>query len=146
MSTSVGAQTTAATAAAARVAPDGRLVATMRVGAAVQTGAKKADWTAVTIEGFLHKSVVTAKRDALTIHAASGAALRSSADPSAPLVAVIEDGVQVEKLSTKGDWYRVKRDAWVQTRELKTGAKAPPPVAAAPARALGAPQKVAALP
>ena len=55
----------------------------MRAGAALKTGATKADWTAVTIEGFLHKSVIVAKKDALTVHASSGAALRASADPSA---------------------------------------------------------------
>jgi hypothetical protein len=150
LATSVRAQTTAATAAAARVAPDGRLVATMRVGAAVKTGATKSDWTAVTIEGFLHKSVVSAKKNALTIQASSGAALRASGNPSAPIVAVIEDGVKVERLSASGEWFRVKRDAWVQSRELKTvTAKAPPLVGGAPGRASasqGAPQKVSALP
>ena len=82
VATSARAQSTAATAAAVRATPDGRLVATMRAGAALKTGATKGDWTAVTIEGFLHKSVVNAKKDVLTIHASSGAALRSSADPS----------------------------------------------------------------
>jgi hypothetical protein len=148
---SVGAQTTAATAAAARVSPDGRLIATMRVGVALKTGATKANWTAVTIEGFLHKSVVTVKKDVITVHASSGAALRMSADASAPIVAVIEDGASVDKQSTNGDWFRVKRDLWVLTRELKTVsvAKAPPLVGGAPARATtaqGAPQRVAALP
>lgn len=154
LATSASAQTTAATAAAVRVAPDGRLVATMRAGAALKTGATKADWTAVTIEGFLHKSIVTAKKDALTIHASSGAALRASADPSAAILAVIEDAQPVDKLSTSGEWFRVKRDGWVQTRDLKTViAKAPPLVGGAPARApaaqrssQGAPQRVLALP
>jgi SH3-like domain-containing protein len=143
------AQTTAATAASARVAPNGRLAATMRIGAAVKTGATKGGWTAVTIEGFLHKSVVTAKKDVLTIQAPSGAALRAAAEPSAGVVAVIEDGMTVDRVSTSGEWYRVKRDAWVQTRELKTVvAKAPPLVGGAPARApsQGAPQRVASLP
>ena len=109
----------------------------MRAGAALKTGATKGDWTAVTIEGFLNRSVVTAKKDALTIHASSGAAIRAGAEPSAAVVAVIEDGMPVDKLATSGDWYRVKRDAWVRTRELKTTiAKAPQ----------GAPQRVAALP
>jgi len=150
LASSIGAQTMAATAAAARVSPEGRLIATMRVGAALKTGATKANWTAVTIEGFLHKSVVSVKKDAITIHASSGAALRVSADASAPIVAVIEDGASVDKQSTNGDWFRVKRDAWVQTRELKTViAKAPPLVGGAPARAAttqGAPQRVATLP
>jgi hypothetical protein len=144
------AQSTAATAAAVRVAPDGRLVATMRAGAALKPGNSKGDWTAVTIEGFLHKSVVTAKKDVLTVHAASGAALRASADPSAAVIAVIEDGVTVDRLSSTGDWLRVKRDAWIQKRDIKTiVAKAPPLVGGAPQRApsaQGAPQKVAAIP
>jgi len=132
---SARAQSTAATAAPVRVAPDGRLVATMRAGAALRPGNSKGDWTAVTIEGFLHKSVVTAKKDVLTVHAASGAALRASADPSGAVIAVIEDGVTVDRLSSTGDWMRVKRDAWVQKRDIKTiVAKAPPLVGGAPQR------------
>lgn len=159
VASSIGAQTTAATAAAARVAPDGRLAATMRAGAAVKTGATKAEWTAVTIGGFLHKSVVSVKKDALTVHASSGAALRVRANASAAIVAVIEDGISVDKLSANGDWFRVKRDAWVQSRELKTVvAKAPPLVGGAPVRTAttqrapqrapsqGAPQRVVSLP
>jgi hypothetical protein len=129
---SAGAQATAATAAAARVSPDGRLVATMRAGAALKTGATKGEWTAVTIEGFLNKSVVTARKDALTIHASSGAAIRADANASAAVVAVIENGMPVDKLATSGDWYRVKRDAWVRSRELKTTVAKAPPVARAP--------------
>jgi hypothetical protein len=149
LASSASAQTTAATAAAVRIAPSGRLVATMRAGAALKTGATKADWTAVTIEGFLHKSVVMVKKDAITVHASSGASLRVSADAAAAIVAVVEDGMTVDKLSANGDWFRVKRDAWVQTRDLKTVvAKAPPLVGGAPIRAAtqGAPQRVAALP
>ena len=145
---SAGAQTTAITAAAMRSAPDGRLVATMRAGASLKTGAAKGDWTAVTIEGFLHKSVITAKKNALTVRASSGAALRVSGKASAAIVAVIEDGMQVDKVAVNGDWFRVTRDAFVQTRELKTlTAKAPALVGGAPQGApQRAPQRVAAIP
>jgi hypothetical protein len=149
-STSLRAQTTVASAAAVRSAPDGRLVATMRAGAEVKTGAKKSDWTAVTIEGFLHKSVVSAKKNTLTIKAPSGAALRASADPSAEIIAVVEDGAALERLSASGEWYKAKRDAWVRTRDLKTAAaKTSPSASVAAARAPApqrAPEKVAALP
>lgn len=146
--TPLRAQVTVATAAPVRAAPDGRLIATMRVGAAVKTGATKSDWTAVTIEGFLHKSVVSAKRNSLAVEAPSGAALRAAANPSAEVIAVIENGAAVERLSANGEWYKVKRDAWVRSRELKA-AKAAPVAAAAPGRKAvvqGAPQKVAAMP
>jgi hypothetical protein len=146
----VRAQSTAGTAASVRTAPDGRLVATMRAGAAVKTGAKKSDWTAVTIEGFLHKSVVSAKKNTLTIKAPSGAALRASADPSAEIVAVVEDGATLDRLSASGEWFKAKRDGWVQSRDLRTeSAKATVPARVASARAAAsqrAPEKVAALP
>lgn len=149
-STSLRAQTTVASAAAVRAAPDGRLVATMRAGAAVKTGAKKSDWTAVTIEGFLHKSVVSAKKNRLTIKAPSGAAMRASADPSAEIIAVVEDGAALERLSASGEWFKAKREAWVQSRDLKTTvAKTSQPASVATARANAsqrAPEKVAALP
>ncbi|HMI58109.1 MAG TPA: hypothetical protein VK511_08675, partial [Gemmatimonadaceae bacterium] len=151
VASSARAQSTAASAAAVRTAPDGRLVATMRAGAALKPGNAKGDWTAVTIEGFLHKSVVTSKKGILTIHASSGAALRASADPNGAIVAVIEDNVAIDNLvSTKGDWMRVRDGGWVQTRDIKTVvAKAPPLVGGAPLRAStsqGAPQRVAVIP
>ena len=133
-----------------RAAPEGRLVATMRAGASVKTGAKKSDWTAVTIEGFLHKSVVSAKKNTLTIKAPSGAALRAGADASSEIVAVVEDGATLDRLSASGEWFKAKRDGWVQTRDLKTEtAKSSAPARVASARAAGsqrAPEKVAALP
>jgi len=145
--TPLRAQVTAITAAPVRAAPDGRLIATMRAGAPVKTGATKSDWTAVTIEGFLHKSVVSAKRNSLAIEAPSGAALRAAANPSADVIAVIEDRAAVERLSLNGDWYKVKRDAWVRSRELKSAKPAPVAAAAAARKAAqSAPQKVAALP
>lgn len=119
-------QATAATSAPVRSAPDGRLIATMRAGGAVNTGAVKGSWTAITIEGYLHKSVVSSKRDALSVNAPSGAALRATAKPDGKIIAVVEDNAAVDKLSTSGDWYHVKRDAWMKTSDLKV-AKAPPP-------------------
>jgi hypothetical protein len=146
LSTSVRAQTTASTDAAVRAKPDGKLVATMRAGAAVKPGATKSDWTAVTIEGFLHKSVVSAKKNSLTIQASSGAALRTAGDPSAQVVAVIEDGVAVDRLSVNGEWFKVKRDAWVQTRELKSAKSVASGTSARARASQSAPQKVSALP
>jgi hypothetical protein len=144
------AQSIAGTAAPVRTAPDGRLVATMRAGATVKTGARKSDWTAVTIEGFLHKSVVSAKKNTLTIKAPSGAALRASADPSGDIVAVVEDGATLDRVSANGEWFKAKRDAWVQTRDLKTDvAKSSVPTRVASARAPSsqrAPEKAAAAP
>lgn len=149
-STSLRAQTTVASAAAVRAAPEGRLVATMRAGATVKTGAKKSEWTAVTIEGFLHKSVVSAKKTTLAIKAPSGAALRASADPSADVIAVVEDGAVLQRLSASGEWFKAKRDAWVLSRELgSAAAKTSRPASVASARAPAAPrapEKVAALP
>jgi hypothetical protein len=147
---SLRAQSTVGTAAPVRSAPDGKLVATMRAGATVKTGAKKSDWTAVTIEGFLHKSVVSAKKNTLTITAPSGAALRASAEPSGDIVAVVEDGATLERVSANGEWFRAKRDAWVQSRDLKTEpAKSSAPARVASTRAASpqrAPEKTAASP
>ncbi|HEY7861929.1 MAG TPA: SH3 domain-containing protein [Gemmatimonadaceae bacterium] len=137
-SSPAAAQATAAGAAPIRSAPDGRLIATMRAGGAVKAGAAKGGWTAVTLEGFLYKSVVNSKKDALTIDAPSGAALRASANKDAKIIAVVEDKAAVDKVATSGDWYRVKRDAWVKTSDLKLAKASPPPPsarAAAPAAA-----------
>jgi hypothetical protein len=147
---SLRAQSTVGTAAPVRSAPDGKLVATMRAGATVKTGAKKSDWTAVTIEGFLHKSVVSAKKNTLTITAPSGAALRESAEPSGDIVAVVEDGATLERVSTNGEWFKAKRDAWVQSRDLKAeSVKSSTPARVATTRAASpqrAPEKTAASP
>ena len=138
------AQATAATAASVRSAPDGRLIATMRAGSAVKAGATKGDWTAVTLEGFLNKSVVNGKKDALSIDAPSGAALRASAEKDAKIIAVVEDNAAVDKLAKSGDWYRVKRDAWVKTSDLRIAKPAPP--SPPPTRASAAPRPPMAAP
>ena len=105
----------------------------MRAGGALKTGAVKGSWTAITIEGYLHQSVVSARRNALTVNAPSGAALRASAKPDAQIIAVVEDNAAMDKLSTSGEWYHVKRDAWMKTSEIKEAKAAPPPPPPKPA-------------
>lgn len=142
-------QATAATAAPVRSAPDGRLIATMRAGGALKTGAVKGSWTAITIEGYLHQSVVSARRNALTVNASSGAALRASAKPDGQIIAVVEDNASIDKLSTSGEWYHVKRDAWMKTsdiKEAKAAPPAPPPKPATVASRASAPAPAPATP
>ena len=53
--------------------------------------------------------------DALTINAPSGAALRASAETRrADHRGGGGQRARIDKLATSGEWYRVKRDAWVQ--------------------------------
>jgi hypothetical protein len=119
----------AASATSLRTAPDGRLVATLRAGAPLESGDRKGAWTSVVVEGFLHTSVTKSRRNELVVSAPSGAALRESASRSGAVIAVLEDAASVKRLSTSGDWQRVRREGWVRTKDIAA------PKAAAPTRA-----------
>jgi hypothetical protein len=129
------AQTTVEKAAEFRAAPDGALLASVRPGTPVVAGAAKGAWTAVTLEGFVHRSVLGGARDTFAISAGvDGAALRAAGSPSGKMLAEMRKGMGLHAVSRSGEWTRVRRQGWVRSASL-TKAPAPAPERApAPAR------------
>jgi len=118
-----------------RVAPDGREIAALRVNAAVQLLGITGSWTHVTVEGWLHVSVIGPARDSFPLTAKStvGAIMRAAADRTAPVVAQLADGMGLQLIARTDQWAHVKRGGWVLSSTVRAGAPKPAPVTAAAA-------------
>jgi hypothetical protein len=104
-----------------RAAPNGRALATIERGAELETGATRAGYTRVELEGFLHRSVLGGRADSFprSVKAPSGALLRASAERGAKVLATLKNGMGLHEVSRRGDWVRVRRTAWVASRYLR---------------------------
>jgi hypothetical protein len=124
----LAAQSTVTTPTGLHASPGAAAVAQIHEGASVATNGTQRGWTKVTLEGFLHRSVVGGHRGdfATSVRADGGALLRATASRSGRVLALMVDGAGVTKLSTRGDWIRVQRTGWVSTSAL---AKSAPTVA-----------------
>jgi hypothetical protein len=132
------AQTTVKTATALRADPDGRLLATLRPGTPVSPVTTKGSWTRIALEGYLHKSVVGGKRDTFAISAGEdGTHLRATASLTGKILASLEEGMGLTRVSGHGDWIRVRRLAWVRSSALERPSE--PPRVAARSKAKAAP-------
>ena len=120
-----------------RLGPDGRVLASMRVGAPVQVLVVKSGWAQLAMEGWLHVSVLGPKRDsfALSVKSPNGALMRVSPDRTAAVSAQLEDGMGLEEVKKAGQWTLVRRVGWVLAKSVKSGA---PPVLTPAATAVAA--------
>jgi hypothetical protein len=120
------------------LAPGGRALAQLRVGAGVQTLAVKGAWSQVAIDGWLHASVFGPPRDSfpMSVKSPNGALMRAAADRSAPVVALLEDGMALQQTQKTDQWAHVRRVGWVLSKTVKPGmppALPPPPPPPSPA-------------
>jgi hypothetical protein len=120
---------TAATELRVTPAPDGRVLASMYAGAPVQTLGTRGLWTQVLVQGWLHVSVIGAKRDSfpISVKAPTGALMRASADRNAATSALLEDGMGLAELNRIPQWVHVRRSGWVLAKLVRAGA---PPLTA----------------
>ena len=116
----LGAQTTVSSATTFRVSPDGQTLARVRANASVKRIATRGAWTQVMLSGYLHRSVLGGKRAtfSLSVRADGGAQLRTSPSRRGAVVALLVDGMGLVRVSRNGDWTRVERTGWVETRAL----------------------------
>ena len=117
-----------------RNAPDGRVLAQMRAGAPVKTLSQANGWSQVSVDGWLHVSVLGPKRDSfpLSVKSPNGALMRATADRNGFVVAQLEDGMGLQQLQRTEQWTHVQRVGWVQSKMVKAGAVPIPPPAPAP--------------
>lgn len=119
---SLFAQTTVTAAAEVRATPRGPAIATLRPGVEVRVRNRRGALARVTIEGFIHRDLLGAKRDSfpLSVRAPSGARLRAGPTTSAPSIAHLRDGMGLTQISRTGEWVRVRRVAWIAASRLRT--------------------------
>lgn len=105
--------------------PGGRPLATVLAGATVTGGATRAGFTQVELEGFVSTTILAGKRDsfAITIKPGGGR-LRASASTGAAVLANLRAGMGLVELSRDGEWVRVRRTGWVESRLLAASAPA----------------------
>lgn len=120
----LGAQSSTARASTElRATAGGVVLATIREGTPLATGRTANGWTAVTLDGWLHRGMTGAKRDTFALSAGTdGAMLRASADPGAPLLARLERGMGLVRVGEHGAWVHVRRSAWVRSSALAPAA------------------------
>jgi hypothetical protein len=116
-----------------RLAPDGKEIAALRVNSAVQLLGTSGSWTHVTVEGWLHVSVIGPAKDSFPLSAKSsmGAIMRAAADRNAPVVAQLEDGMGLQQIARTDQWAHVKRSGWVLASTVRAGAPKSAPVTVA---------------
>ena len=118
---SLSAQATVTAPAEVRATPRGAAIATVQAGAKVRVRDRRGALSRITLEGFIHRSLIGGRRDsfALSVRAPSGARLRESPATNARSVATLRDGMGLTQVSRAGDWLRVRRVAWIPSSRLR---------------------------
>ena len=131
---SLAAQTTISRNADLLATAGGRPVAKLLSGTPVTTGDVRSGFTEVTVEGHISTSVLAGPRDRFLISArTAGARLRAAPSTDGRILAELQEGMGLTRVSGSGGWVRVKRTGWVATGSLsKPAARATP--ASPPAR------------
>jgi len=139
------AQSTVTSHTALRDAPKGSAVAEVRSGATVAPTASQRGWSKVTLEGYLHRSVVGGHRGSysISVKADGGALLRATPSKSGRVLALVADRTGLTKVGTRGDWIRVRRTGWLVTSSLHANAPQVAARKAAPAKKVTTPRKSA---
>jgi len=117
----LAAQSTVTSQTALRSEPNAGAVAQVRSGASVSTSTTERGWSKVTLEGYVHRSVVGGRRGSysISVHADGGAYLRSTPSRSGRVLALVADGSGLTKVSTRGEWIRVRRTGWLTASVLQ---------------------------
>ena len=136
------AQTTIARTTGLLATPGGRAVASLQAGAPVTTGAVRAGFTEVTIEGHVSSTVLAGPREQFAISARTdGARLRATASTDGRILAELRQGMGLTRVSATGAWVRVRRTGWVATAALAVPSR---PAAASPSASRPSPASGAA--
>ena len=104
----------------------GNRLATVLEGAVLGLAGERGRWSQVTLEGWIWKpSVSSDRRDGfdLVVSKPGGENLREQADAGSRRVAILERGMLLDSLETRGNWVRVRRTAWIWSESV-TGTSA----------------------
>ena len=118
----LAAQSIVTSQTALRSAPNGSAVAQVRSGASVSSATTERGWSRVTLEGYVHRSVLGGRRGgfSISVRADGGAYVRNTPSRSGRVLALMPDGTGLTKVSTRGDWIRVRRTGWLIASALHT--------------------------
>ena len=119
-------QLTLSAAAELQATPGGRPLAVLRAGTAVSAGAKRGEFTQVTVVGFMDSTLAGVGRDSfpVTVRPQGGAMLRRAGSADAPIVAELRGGMGMTRVGRTRGWLQVRRTGWVRSSALVTAAQA----------------------
>lgn len=101
--------------------PDGTPLVSLPAGAPVEAGKADGDWRQVTVEGWIYRpSTSPTKRDGfdLVVSSEEGENLRRA--PNGPIVGRAREGTLLERVDSRGKWFRVRRDGWVPRKAVQS--------------------------
>jgi hypothetical protein len=136
---SAGAQTPLPADAPVHASPGGVRIATLKRGAVVRAGRTSGTWTSVLLQGWVISSRIGPRRDTLdrVVTGRGSAQLRIADGADQLVVAELEQGAAIKRVSERRGWTQVRRSVWVPTSSLarratppasRGTAAAPPPV------------------
>lgn len=118
----------AASAAPLLKDPGGIRLGSLVAGVSYPVGRTTGGHVEATVDGWMPlASTQPSARDGfdLTVTAGAGEAVRSA--PSGPIVARVQEGTLLSKVSTRGTWVRVRRAGWVARTSLQAELATKPP-------------------
>lgn len=143
----LGAQSRLAADTDVRASPTGNPVATLKGGTSWSTGTTRNGWTLVSIQGWVESSRFAGPRDSFPQSIGGAATLRIREEPSLDgrILGEFRGGAGLRVVERRGNWARIRRDAWIPAGSFTTAAaRAParpdptPPAATRPTPARGA--------
>jgi len=99
----------------------GNRLATVLEGAVLGRTGEQGRWSQVTLEGWIWKpSISSDRRDGfdLVVSKPGGENLREQADAGSRRVAILERGMLLDSLESRGNWVRVRRTAWIWSESV----------------------------
>lgn len=120
----LGAQARVTRAAEVHAVPDGNVVADVRSGTSWQTGTTRADWTLITLEGWVDNSRFAGRADSFPQSIGGSSTLRLRAQPSLQgrILAEWRGGAGLHVIERRGSWSHVRRVAWIRSNVLAPAA------------------------
>lgn len=130
----MSAQATVRSSTPLLAAPSGRTLATFRDAVTVQPGTARGGAVQVTVQGYLHRSLLGPPRDSfrISVNASGGALLRASPARGGRVIALLHNGMGLHEVSRRGEWVQVRRTGWVaasavqRQQQARTGQQARP--------------------
>ncbi|MHB1299198.1 MAG: SH3 domain-containing protein [Gemmatimonadaceae bacterium] len=125
----LGAQTRVTRDAEVRATPDGNVVAEVRSGTSWRAGASRGGFTLVTLQGWVESSRFAGRADSFpqSIGGSSGLRLREQPTLEGRILGEFRGGAGFHVIERRGNWARVRRDAWIASGSLARAAASSSP-------------------
>lgn len=117
----LGAQSRVTRDAEVRATPDGNVVAEVRNGTSWKVGASRGGFTLVTLQGWVESSRFAGRADSFpqSLGGSQGLRLREQPTLEGRILGEFRGGAGFHVIERRGNWARVRRDAWIASGSLE---------------------------